>query len=361
VHTRTLDWYLGRAFAGWIVIVLIALLAILQVLDLIGESNKILAAPGATEASLWRYVGLRLPVLASEFLPFAVLLAALITLTILAYSSEIIIMKSCGMSPHRLLLPLMGVAAVCAVIHFIANETIVVRAAERLQAWQSTDYGAKPEPSPDTTREVWAEAGGTIIRARRVAQHGASAALEDIAVFRRSNDGTLDTVTFAKRGEITPGGGTLEDVQDIDLVANIASLVPERTWDPGVAPAQLLTLVVDPTHVSFTSLRDAIRLMQRSGKGVQPLITDLHHKIAGPLSSVLMPLLAGIAAFGLARRRTVLLRASLGLMLGFAFFLADGLMTALGRSLALPPQIAAWLAILIFTVGSQAMLFHTEE
>ena len=109
------------------------------------------------------------------------------------------------------------------------------------------------------------------------------------------------------------------------------------------------------------SLRDAIDLMQRSGKGVQPLITDLHHKIAGPLSSVLMRLLAGIAAFGIARRRTVLLRAGLGLVLGFSFFLADGLITALGRSLALPPQIAAWVAILLFAIGSQAMLFHTEE
>ena len=89
MRTRTLDWYLGKAFAGWIAAVMIALLAVLQVLDLIGESNKILAASGATEASLWRYVAMRLPVLASEFLPFGVLLAALITLTTLAYASEI--------------------------------------------------------------------------------------------------------------------------------------------------------------------------------------------------------------------------------------------------------------------------------
>src|ERR1051325_11135524 len=118
MRTRTLDWYLGKAFTAWIVAVMIALLAILQVLDLIGESNKILAAPRATEASLWRYAALHLPMLASEFLPFGVLLAALITLTRLAYASEIIIMKSCGMSPHRLLVPMMAVAGLCATIHF---------------------------------------------------------------------------------------------------------------------------------------------------------------------------------------------------------------------------------------------------
>ena len=62
-------------------------------------------------------------------------------------------------------------------------------------------------------------------------------------------------------------------------------------------------LVVDPAHVSFASLREAVRAMREKGQTVQPLITDLHHKIAGPLASLLMPFLAAVAAFGFTRRR----------------------------------------------------------
>ena len=358
---RKLDWYIGRIFAMWIVLVLTALLVLLQALDLIGESNKILAVPGATEADLWRYVTLRLPILLSQFVAFAVLLAALITLTTLAYSSEIVIMKSAGVAPQRILMPMVAVAAVCALLHFGLNETVVVKAADRLQSWQATDYGAKLQPATAPRAEVWAEAGGTIIRARRVAQHGASAELEDIAVFSRAADGALDGVTFAKRGTLTADGGTLEDVEDIDLAGDTQNRTPARAWDPGVAPAQLFAIVVDPSHVSFSSLREAVRAMREKGQTVQPLITDLHHKIAGPLASVLMPFLAAVAAFGFARRRTVALRAVLGLVLGFSYFVFDGLVTTLGRASAVPPSIAAWLAILIFALGAQALLFHTEE
>jgi lipopolysaccharide export system permease protein len=359
-RTRSLDWYVAKLFAVWIVIVLVALLALLQILDLIGESNRILAVPGSTEASLWRYVLLRLPILMSQFLAFAVLLAALVTFTTLAYTSEIVIMKSAGISPHRLLLPMAIVAGVCALVHFVANETVVVRAAEQLQAWQATDYGKNPEPE-STDKEVWAEAGGTIIRAHRVSQSGTAATLEDIAVFTRASDGALSTVTFAKRGVLTPNGGLLEQVQDIDLATSNTELKPSRFWDPGVAPAQLFSIVVDPSHVSFQALRQALKLMQEHGQTVQPLITDLHHKITGPLASILMPFLAAIAAFGLVRRRTILLRAAVGLVLGFGYFVTDGVITTLGRSAAIPPQVAAWIAILIFSLLSQAMLFHMEE
>jgi lipopolysaccharide export system permease protein len=257
-------------------------------------------------------------------------------------------------------MPMVVVAGVCALAHFVLNETIVVRSMERLQAWQETDYGAKPAPVA-AEKEIWAEAGGVIIRAHRVAQHGAAATLEDIAVYTHANDGALDSVTFAKRGVLTAKGGMLEDVRDVDLVSNATQISPARTWDPGVAPSQLFSIVVDPSHVSFPALREALRTMQENGQTVQPLITDLHHKIAGPLASLLMPFLAAIAAFGLARRRTILLRAVFGLMLGFGYFVVDGVLTTLGRSTAIPPQVAAWLTILIFSLGSQALLFHTEE
>ena len=58
---------------------------------------------------------------------------------------------------------------------------------------------------------------------------------------------------------------------------------------------------------------------------------------AGPLSIVLMPLLAALAAFGLARSGQVLLRAAVGMALGFAYFVVDNLSLALGNVGAYPP------------------------
>jgi lipopolysaccharide export system permease protein len=79
----TVRLYLTRSFA-----VLVGLVLVLMALDLLGESGKILAVPGNGDAQLWEYVGLRIPLLVSRFLPFSVLLGTLIVFVGLNHNSE---------------------------------------------------------------------------------------------------------------------------------------------------------------------------------------------------------------------------------------------------------------------------------
>lgn len=50
-------WYLARTFFTRSMAVLFGLVVVLMMLDLLGESGDILAAPGNGEAELWRYAG----------------------------------------------------------------------------------------------------------------------------------------------------------------------------------------------------------------------------------------------------------------------------------------------------------------
>ena len=92
-------------------------------------------------------------------------------------------------------------------------------------------------------------------------------------------------------------------------------------------------------------------------------LTDagLAHKISGPSSTVLMPLLAAVAAFGLARSGQVLLRACVGMALGFAYFVADNFSLAMGNVGAYPPVVAAWAPFLLFLLIGETVLVRTEE
>ena len=78
--SRRIALYMARLFVTRSLAVLVALVGILMMLDLLGNSGKILAHPGNGDAELWRYVGLRIPQLIARFLPFSVLLGTLITL-----------------------------------------------------------------------------------------------------------------------------------------------------------------------------------------------------------------------------------------------------------------------------------------
>ena len=104
--SRRLAFYMVRLFVTRSLAALIALVLILMTLDLLGESGKILAVPGNTDADLWRYVGLRLPILFARFLPFSVLLGTLIAFVGLNQNSEVVAMKAAGLSAHQILAPL---------------------------------------------------------------------------------------------------------------------------------------------------------------------------------------------------------------------------------------------------------------
>ena len=126
--SRQVALYVVKLFLTRSLAVLVALVLILMTLDLLGESGKILAVPGNGDAQLWQYVGLRLPLLISRFLPFSVLLGTLIAFAGLNQHSEVIAMKAAGISAHQILAPLIVASVGIAAVAFAFNETVVVKA-----------------------------------------------------------------------------------------------------------------------------------------------------------------------------------------------------------------------------------------
>jgi lipopolysaccharide export system permease protein len=129
----------------------------------------------------------------------------------------------------------------------------------------------------------------------------------------------------------------------------------------GVDPTQFTLANVDPDQRDFPALKDAIQQMKAAGRPTSALEAGLWHKVSGPLSVLLMPLLAGVAAFGLARSGQLFLRVVLGMALGFAYFVADNFALAMGNFGAYPPALAAWAPFVLFLLIGEAVLIRTEE
>jgi lipopolysaccharide export system permease protein len=101
--------------------------------------------------------------------------------------------------------------------------------------------------------------------------------------------------------------------------------------------------------------------LELAGRPTKALEGSLWHKLSGPLSSVLMPLLGAVAAFGLARSGKLFVRAVIGMALGFLYFVADNFALAMGNLGAYPPFLAAWAPFLLFLMIGEAVLLRTEE
>ena len=129
----------------------------------------------------------------------------------------------------------------------------------------------------------------------------------------------------------------------------------------GVTPGQFTIAKVDPTELDYWTLKQRVAELEAAGRPTDEARAGLAHKLSQPLSIILMPLLAAIAAFGLARSGQVLVRAALGMALGFAYFVADNFSLAMGNSGAYPPLIAAWAPFFLFLLIGETVLIRGEE
>jgi lipopolysaccharide export system permease protein len=357
--SRRLAWYMVRLFVTRGFAVLLALILILMTLDLLGEAGKILAVPGNTDADVWRYASLRLPILVSRFLPFSVLLGTLIAFVGLNQSSEIVAMKAAGLSAHQILAPLVLASIAVAGALFAFNEGVVVNSTRAVSAWSDNRYKPVPHAS-GILSNVWVLSTDDLIRAGAVG--GKPFTASDVTIYDREG-GMLRRVIHAARAVPDPGSGgwLLQDVRVYDADMSVVRRLPAMTGMPGVTPNQLTLAKVDPTELDYWTLKKRIAELEAAGRPVDEAKAGLAHKISGPLSTVLMPLLAAIAAFGLARSGQVLLRAALGMALGFAYFVADNFSLAMGNAGAYPPLVAAWAPFFLFLLIGETVLVRTEE
>ena len=298
--SRTLTWYLAKTFVTRILAVLVMLVLVLMMLDLLTTTADILAFPGNGEAELLRYVGLRVPQLVARFLPYSVLLATIITLATFNQNSEVVAMKAAGLSAHQILAPLLLAAGLVSLASFAFYER---------------------DPKGMIQREL------------------------------RS-----DSATWADPGWRL-AAPTIFDVRTAKASRSAAPVVVARE----LSPEQVALGKVSADTQPLTQLSRSIEALDREGRRTAELKGKWWHKISGPLSAFLMPLLGAVAGFGLARSGFLLARAVIGMALGFAYFVVDNAALAMGSFGGYPPLLAAWAPFLLFLLVGETVLIRTEE
>jgi lipopolysaccharide export system permease protein len=358
--SRTLTLYLARLFAVRIAAMLAILVLVLMMLDLLGQSGKILAVPGNGQGELLTYVSLRVPQLIARFLPYSVLLATIITLIALNQNSEVVAMKAAGLSAHQVLAPLFLTAAVVAVGSFAFNERVVTRANATLKAWEGAEFGPIPADS-GVRANVYLTDGDDILTAVTLTGEGRNIVMRDVTWYRRAPSGILAEQVRAERATYANPGWRLDQVERFEVASADTATGSSLRVAEGLTPEQIELESVDPDAQHFFELRESIAAYERVGRRTAELEAKWWHKLSGPLSAFLMPLLGAIAAFGLARSGQLFVRAIIAMALGFAYFVIDNAALAMGSFGGYPPLLAAWAPFFLFLFIGETVLVRTEE
>ncbi len=189
---------------------------------------------------------------------------------------------------------------------------------------------------------------------------GAKTRLDVVSIYDRDG-GRLIAIIKGANAVQTGGQWRIANATRFDVTRGVTTQVPVFDFGRDVTPDRFTLASVDPAARSILQLRNAVHDLKAAGRPTGPLEAGLWHKLSGPISAVLMPLLAAVAAFGLARSGHLFVRAVIGMGLGFAYFVADNFALAMGNLGAYPPMLAAWAPFLLFLLIGEAVLIRTEE
>jgi lipopolysaccharide export system permease protein len=372
--------YAARSLLNHLAMTLSGFVAFLLLLELMNRGDDVVQRHGKSALALAKYAALRLPDLASFILPFAVLIASLLMLAKLARNNEIMALKAGGLSFYHLLLNLVPVALLVGLLHFLISDQVVPRTARILQEWDAAavaaesakggtaDTGASTSPSdnlplaapsPGASRQgEWIRDGDSYVRIETVLADGKE--LRGVTIFERQGHTVLSERLLAKRALFDAAGWRLFDVQKLSL-ADGQDRKPERiaemAWQTSLTPDHLADLTIDPATLSVAEVWRFVSHPEVGSRPADFYETWLLRKIALPLVTLMMVLLAAPVAQGLQRHGGLGAGLAVGVGLGFLYFVADGLLMTLGEMGTISPMIAAWSPTAIFAaIGISALL-----
>ena len=364
----TLSLYVARVFSLAAAAMLGALTSVVSLFDFIELLRRSAPRPEATFAIVAQIAALRVPWLAMQILPFAVLLGGIMAFWKLTRSSELIVARAAGVSAWQFL----SAPILCA-IGFGAFATAAVSpvsAAMRARAEVLDNIFLKAGGGPLALAggQLWLRQadhvldpqGVAILHATGVALKGGDLTATGISVFRLDDQDRLLQRIDASGATLAPGAWLLADARTV---------TPGHLPD-GARPISLPTnMTVDRVQESFAepdtfsvwALPAFIDLLERSGFSAIRHRLQFQSLLALPLLCGTMALLAACFSMRPARRGGVARMIGSGVAAGFALFVVSKVAEEFGQSGALPPMLAAWAPAAAGLLLSIALLLHLED
>ena len=356
---RLLDTYLGREYIRVFVLGVGALLAIFYISTFIDLVDKLFRGD-TTTAMLLRFFYFQTPLFLYYVIPIAVLVASLVTIGVLTKNNELMVMRACGISLYRTALPLFVFALASSALLYLLQERILAparREADRLERiirkWPALI-------SPLDRR--WAVGVDGSMYHYEYFDPSANR-LSRLHVYR------LDEASWALRGivfarDAAPVGKLVQEEGSIAWTARQGwerTFAPEgRVQDSQVKyqPFDTRELVLEPPNyfkseipdadmMTYGQLRDFIGRLQASGADAARYIVALQRKIAFPLMTLIMTMLAVPFAV-MTGRRGALYGIGTALVIAITYRIAESVFGAFGVGGLLPPILAAWAPNMLF-------------
>ncbi len=352
-----LDAYVGKAYLRVLALAFAGLLGIFYIGSFIDWSDNLFKGQ-ATASQLAQYMWYSTPQFVYYVLPLSALVGTLVTIGLLTKSSELIVMRACGVSLYRTALPLLVLGLLWSGALFGLEESLLASSNRKAAELKHLMRGGAPRTFDVLTRQWVAGRDGRIYHYTYFDPRAKT--LSGLDVYRFSDKPWGLAETQAVRGATyRPADNTwLADHGWTRRFAN--NVVNAFTPFDGQAltfeeASYFGTEQPDADRLSFTSLRRYIAALRISGFDVVSYRVALHRKIAFPFVALVMTLIAVPFAVTTGRRGA-LFGVGLGLLLAISYWGLSAVFGAIGGAGLLSPPLAAWAPNVLFVSAASYLL-----
>jgi LPS export ABC transporter permease LptG len=355
---RLLDSYVARRYLSVATLSFFGMIGLYYIGTFIDKSERLLKGQ-ADGWMLAMFLFYSTPKFIVEVVPMATLVAVLATIGSLTRTSELVVMRACGISLYRVTAPLILLSLIWSGGLFMLDDRVLAHANRRADALDDQIKGNPQHTLDPASSDNWLADRQGRIYYYRVFEPKRSA-LYGLSVFEPTPDASrLASHTFAQRATYDgrvwrASNGWVQRFPAVDKMTrqDFAS----RTLDIE-APDKFLGMHTQASDLmTFAELRRQIAGLSNSGLSLVESRVQLQARVAFPLVAVVMTVLG--VPFGLTTgRRGALYGVGIAMVLGAGYWLLNTFFMAVGHAALLPPALAAWATnILFFALAVYAML-----
>jgi LPS export ABC transporter permease LptG/LPS export ABC transporter permease LptF len=346
-----LDDYVLRGFVLYLAMIIAAfiiLLLVFTLFELLGDILRNQVSP----LTVGEYLLNVTPYFLYNTTPLSMLLAVLVTFGLLQRSNEITAIKATGISLYRIIVPVLMASMVVAGVLFMSDQLYLPYTNKRQDALRNEIKG-KPAQTYLRPDRKWIFGQHSDIYyyqffdPDRDVFGGVSVFQFDPHTFQIKHRIAADSAhwskpigqwVYEKGWERSMNGPAMGNYRKFDVAT-----YPELTEPPPYFKKE----VKQSSEMNYDELRNYIYDLEQSGFDVIRLRVQLQKKIAYPLITLVMAVLAIPFALSTGKRSAVAGIAT-AIAIGVIYWTISGLFEAMGNLNQLPPIVAAWSPDLVF-------------
>lgn len=333
--------------------VLVVLLALAGLFEFIAELDDTKGNYGTAQAIL--YTVLRLPNLAFEMLPVAALIGSLLGLGALASNSEIIVMRSAGLSVAEL----SGMTALSGAMLLIFTGLLGEFIGPPLDFYaRNMRVEALYQQDDDRLgNEAWVKDGSVYLHLEKV---NPEFEFGSLYMFKFDRD-RLASISVAENSGIDKNDNwILENLRETQFqsdgvqVTQTSRSIESFEVDSGLLGSSL----AKPLSLSARELLTYIDYLDRNSLDSTKYETEFWFRVSRTFTVLIMPILALAFVFGSLRSGSAGGRLMIGVVIGLGYYLASETLANSGQVFNLNPIIVTWVPSVTLTVITLFALYR---